>query len=158
MLQTSPSPHLDTEPSLCSLILSHCNSNNLQESLWRERVAELGVNCSSVTDTDKSFQPHLRWLNYFGKDTWASLTRCCKGKLPRFYILKKKKKALLLHELHLHLISVGLLWRRPQRTPVGQKEINLQLQRRSLWMPEGKLVLMQNNMKAGQSEAHWSKW
>lgn len=33
------------------------------------------------------------------------------------------------------------------------KEINLLLQRRSLLMPENKLVLMQNNIKEGQSEA-----
>lgn len=153
MLPTLPSELSTQNP--CSLILSHCNSNNLLESLWRGHVAELGVNCYYVADTDKSLQPHRTWLNYFGRHG-SQFNHVFAVKITLFFTFGKK--TLLLHKLHLHLIFGVLLWWHPQRTPVRQKEINLQLQRRSLWMPEGKHVLMQNNIKAGQSKAFWLKW
>lgn len=155
MLQTLPSLPLDTESLLCSLILPHRNSINLWKSLWRESVAELGVNCYSVTDTDKSFQPHQTWLNYFGRHV-SQFNHVLRGEIITvFYILQKTPK-------HYYFISytfnsARLLWWHWQRTPVGQKEINPQLQR-SLWMPEDKLVLMESNIKAGQSEAYKLKW
>lgn len=150
MLQAFPSLPLDTKSLLCSLILPHRNSNNLRKSLWRERVAELGVNCYSVTDTDKSFQPQQTWLNYFGRHV-SQFNHVLQGEITTVFTFCKK--TLLLHKLHFHLISSELLWWHPQRTLVGQKEISLLLHRRSLWMPEGKRVLMQNNIKAGQSQA-----
>lgn len=140
MVQTLPSPLPGTESWLCSPILPDCNSNNLQESLWREGVTELRVNCYSVADTDKSFQPHHTWLNYVGRHVSQFNHVLENNQLKKKR--EKKTQILLLRKLHLHIISVELLWWHLQRTPVGQKEINLLLQRRSLLMPEGKLVQM----------------
>lgn len=147
MLQTLPSPPLDTESSL---ILPHRNSDNLWESLWRERAAERGVTCYSVTDTDKILSTPPESTKLFWKTCVSQLNHVLREKITTVFTFckkREKKNPIWLHELHFHLISVGLLWWRPQRTPVGQKEINLLLQRRSRWMPEGKLVLMQTISK-----------
>lgn len=136
------------EDSLCSLILSHRNFNNLCKSLWRERVV-----CYSAADTDKSFQPHLRWLNYFGRHV-SQFNHVLQGKITTVFTFYKKKKKIVHHELHLHLLSSGLLWWHPQRTPVGRKEKKKPAASKKINMT-GKLVLTQNNIKA--AKAYWLK-